>query len=820
MAKRKVEEQVVDTSKMLECTVEQVLHSSMIPYSEHVIMERAIPRIEDGLKPVQRRILYTMYMLGITPDKPFVKSARVVGDCLGKYHPHGDSSVYDAMVRLAQPFNVRMPLISGQGNYGSVDGDSAAAMRYTEAKLAPLATELLKDLDKETVPMVLNFDDTLEEPDLLPGKFPNLLVNGAMGIAVGMSTNIPTHNLGEVIDGVCAYIENQKITLDEMMQYIPAPDFPTGGLIIKGEGIKEAYETGKGKVIMRAVVNIEKDGDKENIVITEIPFQVNKADMLRRINDLRESKKDLYGDIQDINDESNRNGIRCVIKVRKGGNAKRILAGLYKSTALECAFNVNMVAIANGKPEQLNLLKYIEEYVEFQRQVIYRRSQYELTAASNRAHILEGLLIAVNNIRRVVDIVLESPSYDESKQKLITEFELTDKQATAVLDIPLKRLNRLDVKKMQDELAALKAQIEDLEGILASKRRQYTIIKKELLEVKKKYATPRVTKIVDPEVHENIIKAEEIVEAVKVTGYLLLGNNGALRFVNDKIYKAASKNIVNCAANELVKTALFVDGDTNIIAFTKKGQCVVFTPSQVLDDKWKSKGTQINKLGKVDSDDSIVEIMTEKQLSGKSIYIATKDGMIKKSQSSEYPMEKKTTYPGIVLKDEDDEVISVQIVDESCEYILFVTEMGNVLNAFADVPEQGRRASGVKGVKLVDEKDSVRYVTQNNQEGEIVVVMASGFAKRVILSTIDPKNRYGKGVALCDVKKPKDIAYVSVVKNPYDFAIYFADGDMVAVNTEDIDIENRTAKGKNVLKKVSKDKYEAIIYMIASHNLI
>ena len=452
MPKKKIEDTQEDTSKMLECTVEEVLHNSMIPFSEHVIMDRAIPRIEDGLKPVQRRILYTMSQLGITPDKPFVKSARVVGDCLGKYHPHGDSSVYDAMVRLAQPFNVRMPLVSGQGNYGSVDGDGAAAMRYTEAKLAPLAMELLRDLDKDTVKMVLNFDDTLEEPDLLPGRFPNLLVNGSSGIAVGMSTNIPTHNLGEVIDGVCAYIDNSKITLDEMMKYIPAPDFPTGALIIKGEGIRDAYETGKGKVVMRAKASIEKDGDKECIVITEIPFQVNKAELLKRINGLRETKKDLYGGIQDINDESNRDGIRCVIKIRKEANAKRILAGLFKSTQLESAFNVNMMAIADGKPEQLSLIGYISRYVEFQREVIFKRSEYDLTAASNRAHILEGLLIAVNNIRRVVDIVLSSSTYEESKETLRKEFNLTDKQAVAVLDVPLKRLNRLDVHKMEEEL--------------------------------------------------------------------------------------------------------------------------------------------------------------------------------------------------------------------------------------------------------------------------------------------------------------------------------------------------------------------------------
>ena len=817
MPRKKNEEQIEDTSKMLECTVEEVLHNSMIPFSEHVIMDRAIPRIEDGLKPVQRRILYTMSQLGITPDKPFVKSARVVGDCLGKYHPHGDSSVYDAMVRLAQSFNVRMPLVSGQGNYGSVDGDGAAAMRYTEAKLAPLAMELLRDLDKNTVKMVLNFDDTLEEPDLLPGRFPNLLVNGSSGIAVGMSTNIPTHNLGEVIDGVVAYIDNSKITLDEMMQYIPAPDFPTGALIIKSEGIRDAYETGKGKVIMRAKATIEKDGDKDCIVITEIPFQVNKAELLKRINSLRETKKDLYGGIQDINDESNRDGIRCVIKIRKEANAKRILAGLFKSTQLESAFNVNMMAIADGKPEQLSLLGYISRYVEFQREVIFKRSEYDLTAASNRAHILEGLLIAVNNIRRVVDIVLSSPTYEESKETLRKEFNLTDKQATAVLDIPLKRLNRLDAHKMEEELAELKKKIAELQSILESRKKQLNIVKKELLEIKAKYANPRLTQIVDETEHPQMIKAEEIIEAHLVSGYVLLNYQGTLRFLTDKSYKMATKNIVNCSVNELVKTAIKVNGDEKLIAFTKNGQACVFSVDMLTEDKWKSKGTMINKLGKLDSDDAIVALFSEAQLKGKSLYFATKNGMIKKTQAEEYPMDKKNTAPAIILK--DDEVINVEIVDEKAEYILFVTELGNVLNAYADVPEQGRRSAGVKGIKL-NEKDKVKYVAQNYNEGEIVVILASGIAKRVILPTIEPKNRYGKGVTLCDVSKPKELAFVSLVTNPYDFAIFFVDGDIVAVNTDDVDIEARTSKGKNLLKKVAKKKYESVIYAVYAHNLI
>ena len=666
--------------------------------------------------------------------------------------------------------------------------------------------------------MVLNFDDTLEEPDLLPGRFPNLLVNGSSGIAVGMSTNIPTHNLGEVIDGVCAYIDNSKITLDEMMNYIPAPDFPTGALIIKSDGIREAYETGKGKVIMRAKCAIEKDGDKECIVITEIPFQVNKAELLKRINGLRETKKDLYGGIQDINDESNRDGIRCVIKIKKEASAKRILAGLYKSTQLECAFNVNMMAIADGKPEQLSLLGYISRYVEFQREVIFRRSEYELTAASNRAHILEGLLIAVNNIRRVVDIVLSSPTYEESKETLRKEFNLTDKQATAVLDIPLKRLNRLDVHKMEEELENLKKRIAELQAILESKKKQLSIVKKELLEIKAKFATPRITQIVDEQEHPQMIKAEEIIEAHLVSGYVLLNYQGTLRFLTDKSYKMAQKNIVNCAPNELVKRAIKVNGDEKLIAMTKNGQACVFSVDMLTEDKWKSKGTTINKLGKLDSDDAIVALFGEAELKDKELYFATQNGMIKKTEAAEYPMDKKSTYPAIVLKD-DDKVINVEIVDKSAEYIVFVTELGNILNAFADVPEQGRRSAGVKGIKL-NEKDKVKYCAQNKNEGEVVVILANGTAKRVILPSIDPKNRYGKGVTLCDISKPKDLAFVSLVTEPYDFAIFFVDGDLVAVSTDDIDIEARTSKGKNLLKKVAKKKYESVIYAIYAHNLI
>ena len=432
--------------------LEEVLPGSMLPYAEYVILDRALPRVEDGLKPVQRRILYTMYDMGLTPDKPHKKSARIVGECMGKYHPHGDSSVYDAMVRMAQDFNMRMTLVNGHGNFGSVDGDPAAAMRYTEARLEPLALELLRDIEKETVRFTLNFDDSLKEPETLPGRFPNLLVNGASGIAVGLATNIPPHNLGEVIDGICAYIDNPKIKLFQMMKYIQAPDFPTGGYIIAGE-LLQAYETGRGKITLRAKVSIEEgDNDKKLIVITELPYQVNKAKLLTKIAALRDEKKEILGGISEITDESDRNGMRAVIKVKKDADAEKILAALYKYSDLETTFGINMVAIADGKPQQLGLLDVIRHYVAYQREVVLRRTRFDLAQAKERCHILEGLIIAVRNIDEVIEIIKTSESVPVARTRLRQAFDLSERQAQAILDLRLARLTKLEIFKLEQEL--------------------------------------------------------------------------------------------------------------------------------------------------------------------------------------------------------------------------------------------------------------------------------------------------------------------------------------------------------------------------------
>ena len=817
MAKK--EEKFEDKSIIIEDSIEDIMHASMMPYSEHVILDRALPRVEDGLKPVQRRILFAMSELGNTPDKPHKKSARIVGECLGKYHPHGDSSVYDAMVRLAQPFNTRMLLIDGHGNFGSVDGDSAAAMRYTEARLTPLAMEMLRDIDKETVSFSLNFDDTLQEPDMLPCKFPNLLVNGAMGIAVGLTTNIPPHNLGEVIDGIVAYIENSRITLKEMMKYIPAPDFPTGGVIIDGEGIEQAYATGKGRIVVRARAYVEKDGDKEMIVITELPYQKNKAQLLQKINELREKKKEVFGGITDIVDESDRNGQRSVIKLRKGVDGEKTLAALFKTTGLEDVFSVNMVAIAGGKPRQMGLLEIIAHYTEYQRQIIYRRSQFELNQAKRQEHIQQGKLIAVNNIRRVVDIILNAETDNEAKEQIKREFSLTERQAVAILEMKLKQLKKVDARKLEEEIAELGKRIEELESVLSSKRRQLSVVKKELLEIKRKYSDKRRSEIVSPD--KVAIATIDPNAKIERSGVLVLTQGGYLKFMGEKNYRLASKSVVNCSSADLVRQVLKCDNSANLIGFTRKGLAVVFSVDSLGDDKWKSKGLPISKIAKADSDDRVLFVATPAMLEGKELCFFTRDGMVKKSEASEYGMEKKSAYPALVFKNDGDEVVNVEIVDPENEFLLFVTEQGMVLNAESDIPQQGRKASGVRGIQLA-EGDKVIYAASHSNVGEIVVMNEGGVAKRVVVSSIEPTMRYRKGVQLSDVSKSGAIVFVDMVTMPYDFAIELVDGSCVPVNTEDVPIVDRTKKGVNVLKDACKNNgsnLDMVAVSVKRHNI-
>ncbi len=587
---------VIPQGKVFSTPLEEVMPQSMLPYAEFVILDRALPRVEDGLKPVQRRILYTMAEMGLTPDKPHKKSARIVGDCMGKYHPHGDSSVYDAMVRMAQDFNMRLTLVNGHGNFGSVDGDSAAAMRYTEARLEPLALELLRDIDKETVPFSFNFDDSLLEPDILPGRFPNLLVNGANGIAVGLATNIPTHNLGEVIDGVCAYIDNPRISLSEMMKIIPGPDFSTGGFIIKNE-LVQAYETGKGRITLRARYSVENgDNGKKQIIFTELPYQTNKAELLRKIMILKEEKKEALSGIADVVDESDRTGMRAVIYCKRDADVDAILAYLFKYTDLECSFGINMVAIAGGKPQQLGLIELIKYYVIYQRQVIIRRTKYELKEAEARCHILEGLIIGVHNIDEVIKIIKSSESTPVARTRLMERFGLSDKQAQAILDLRLARLARLEIQKLEQELAELKKKIARLQKILASREEQMAIVKGEMREIKEKYPCPRKTEIVekvdDIKVFRQDIKRAATDWAITITA----GDN--IKFIEkiefDQKYRKPLPSAFR--ADGLYKKIMFARSDTAVMIFTNYGNCIKVDLNEYEASGFGGAGIKIKEL--------------------------------------------------------------------------------------------------------------------------------------------------------------------------------------------------------------------------------
>lgn len=734
--------------------LEEVLHDSMIPYTEHVVMDRALPRVEDGLKPVQRRILFSMLELGLTPDKPYRKSARIVGDCMGKYHPHGDSSVYDAMVRMSQDFVLRAPLVDGHGNFGSIDGDSAAAMRYTEARMTPLAMELLRDLEKDTVRYGLNFDDTLKEPEVLPGRFPNLLVNGASGIAVGVATNIPPHNLGEVIDGVVAYIENPNINLEQMMKIIKGPDFPTGGELIFGDGLKSAYETGKGKIILRAKVGVEQNGDKQNIVITELPYQVNKALLLQKIAELKEKNKDKLSVISEIRDESDRNGMRAVIRLKKEANVKKILGFLFQSTNMQISYAINMVAIAGGKPKLLNLMDIISYYTAFQRDVVIRRTKYDLNVAKDRAHLVEGLLIAIKNIDAVIKIIKTSSNVAEAKQKLRAKFSLSEKQAQAILDMRLARLVNLEVTKLTEELASLKARIKDLEAILNSKKLQLEVVKKEILEIKKKFGTPRRSH----ELKNEDIKLTKIEEMEDTKDYLIALSAGkTLKKVNMKNYSKSLKTLNDSSTLFDIHTSLLeVKATDTVLIFTDKGNVIKSVVDKLPECKWREKGISLKQIDKtVDIMETPVAVL-KVEGDGEVVFF-TQKGMVKRSLEKDLNISK-SYYQAIKLAD-DDKLISVEKEIKGKTFVM-LSKLGFCVNfEKSEVPVQGRVSGGVKGINL-DANDAVVFAGQNMSE-DYLIVSNNGYVKKLNSLQIPICARYRKGVKYINFdKNGKFVSYV------------------------------------------------------------
>lgn len=780
-------------------SLESVMHDSMIPYAECVILDRALPRVEDGLKPVQRRILYSMHDLGITPDKPYRKSARIVGDCLGKYHPHGDRSVYDAMVRMAQPFSMRMCLVDGHGNYGSVDGDSAAAMRYTEARMNPLALELLRDLDKDTVRFSLNFDDSIMEPDMLPGRFPNLLVNGASGIAVGLATNIPPHNLGEAIDAVVAYIDNKKITLKELMKIIKGPDFPTGGYIIAAEELERAYDTGKGRLILRAKIHIETaENEKKNIVITELPYQVNKSNLLQKILELKEEKKDLLAGIYDIADESDRNGMRAVIRVKKDYDPNAILNVLYKSTDLETSFGVNMVAIADGKPQQMGLIDIIYYYVNYQREIIFRRTKFKLKEAKEREHILDGLVICVQNVDEVVQIIKTSQNVGEARNRLKDRFNLSERQAQAILDMRLARLTSLEIFKLEGELKELKALIIELSSIVENKHLQMEIVKREMLAIKKTYKDARRSIVVATK--EDIKVINDDPKLIPVEDFaVVLNASDLIKRVPIKNYNLSNRSLSDKSnANEIAKLIIETQSNATVMLFTDKGNIHKIDCMQLPECKWKEKGQPLKTLVKdADPDEKIIMMYPVlDELPVGSLIFFTKQGYVKKTDWLEYGL-MKSSYQAIKLKD-DDEVINIEN-DAFDTSMVFITAGGICLNADkSDLPAQGRIAGGVKGISLSDD-DYVVFGGQVSKEGSIFAITENGMFKRTEVSEFEVIGRYRKGVKFVDLNKEtgSKLLYASYVILPYELAL-ICGGEIVYLNTDDISVSSRTAKLKTL----------------------
>lgn len=795
MAKHKENKNLQYTAAVYDVVFEEVMHNSMLPYSENVILDRALPRVEDGLKPVQRRILYAMHEMGLTPDKPYKKSARIVGDCLGKYHPHGDSSVYGAMVRMAQPFSMRMKLVDGHGNFGSSDGDPPAAMRYTEARMSPLALELLRDLDKDTVTWSPNFDDSMEEPNMLPGRFPNLLVNGASGIAVGLATNIPPHNMGEAIDAVVAVIDNPKITTAELLKVIHGPDFPTGGFVIPVDSMESIYETGKGKLKLRARLHIEDDGGKKNIVITEMPYQVSKAEVLKAVAKLRDDNKELLGGISEIADESDKTGMRAVIRLKREADAGKIVSILFKKTNLELGYSVNMVAIAGGKPEQMGLKDILTYYVAYQRDVIVRRTTFDLKAAKQRAEIVRGLLIAIRNIDEVIRIIKSSESTPKAKIALRERFDLTDDQAQAIVDMRLKALTHLEVGKLEEELAELEKRIAYLSAILASPRRQYGVIKDEILQIKKAMNSPRVSVILDGENGERI-ELPTAEEAVSYRdGVLVRSTEGTLRFMSQKNWSALVKDSASLKG-ELPAESVAVNNKGWTYVFTDRGNIARLDITDVTERRWKEKGMNLTQFNReLHPDEKPVKLMFFPSTPVGELVFFTRGGMVKRSDWNDFTSMR--TAGGAIILGEGDRLINVENVDDDLN-VLEVTAGGLCLvYRVTEIPVQGRKAAGVRGVKLND-GDKIAFGGQIDDEGEIIVMTDAGYMKRVIASTIDPGARYLKGVKIVEMDKGT-VVYIGTVKMPYDLAVN-SGGDTFVVNTEDIRLDTRTTKGKLAFK--------------------
>lgn len=793
-------------------SVSDVFHESMLFYSEYVIMDRALPRVEDGLKPVQRRILYSMYDIGLTPDKPFKKSAKVVGDVIANYHPHGDTSAYGAMTRLAQKFNMGEILVEGHGNFGSIDGDPPAAMRYTEARLAPLALELLRDIDKDTVKWSFNFDDTRYEPDMLPSRYPNLLVNGSSGIAVGLATNIPTHNLNESIDACCAYIDNPNITLEEIMEILKGPDFPTGGIILGYDGLKQAYSTGKGKITIRCKAEIEagKSG-KNDIVITEFPYTVNKSACLLKITQLKEEYKEILSGIGEIRDESDKEGVRAIISIKAGYDPQKILNFLYKYSDLQISYGINMVAIADGKPRLLNLLDILRHYTTYQRQVIYNRTLHDLESAKEKAHILEGLIIAINNIEEVIRIIRESSSQAIAKVNLCAEFDLDEKQAQAILDMRLGRLTNLEVEKLEEDLLALQKEIEKLTKIVGSEKLQYNIVKKEMQGIKGKFSRERATKIEKEALANEKIDLREI--APPEDCVICIGQKGSVKRISLKNYNKTGRVISETTTmNEVHSLLLNSTTDSNILFFTDLGNCCSISAIDISESKWKDKGSKLKDLvtGIAPNENIIGAFSYKKGYENERFIFYASDGSVKAVDKNEF-INKKSVVQAIKLK-EGSTLVGVESENKEKNSVIMITEKGMGLRFLVnDLNTTGRLTTGIRGMGL-NEGDRVIFARQVNDNDTIIVMSEIGYIKQISVSEFEIAQRGRKGlkVSLLNQDTGFNLIFVDIVNHKKEIYVVTSEYQYSIPNTA-VPLENRTTKGKIMIKGLKQQKIKNVL---------
>ena len=814
---------MADGERIIQINIEDEMKSAYIDYSMSVIVSRALPDVRDGFKPVHRRVLYGMQDLGVYSNRPYKKSARIVGEVLGKYHPHGDSSVYDTMVRMAQPWSLRYPLVDGQGNYGSIDGDSPAAMRYTEARLRKIAEDMLGDLDKETVDFAPNFDDSLEEPTVLPTKIPNLLVNGASGIAVGMATNMAPHNLTEVVNGTIAYVDNKDIEVEELLNYVKAPDFPTGGTIYGYEGVRDAFLTGKGRIVMRGKAEIEETkSGKEVIIVTEIPYQVNKADMIRKTAELVNDKK--IDGISDLRDESDRNGMRIVYELKRDAIPNVVLNKLFKYTALQSSFSVNNICLVKGRPELLNLKQMIENFVEFRHDVIVRRTKYELRKAEERAHILEGLIIASDNIDEVIALIRGSKSPEEAREKLIERFKLSDVQSRAIVEMRLRQLTGLEQDKLRGEYDDLMKTIADLKDILANEDRRMAIIKEELEYVRDKYGDERRSQIEYSASEmriEDLIPDEEVVVTISHAGYIKRTSLAEYKVKN----RGGMGSKGSTTRDKDFLEELFVATNHNyLLIFTEKGKCFWMRVFEIPEGTKVSKGRAIQNLLNIGQDDKIkaylkvTDLTDQEYLDNNFVVMATKRGVIKKTSLEAYSRPRSNGINAITIR-ENDELLEAKLTNGSNEIVLATTNGRAIRFNEEKVRSMGRNAAGVRGVTLAGPDDEViGMICVEDIHSTILVVSENGYGKRTYLN--DPEdnepvyritNRGEKGVKTLNVTdKTGKLLSIKNVTDEEDLMIITRAGVAIRMHIDSIRTMGRAAQGVKLINLKGKSAIAAV----------